>query len=286
MRLGRRLPHVLAKVLRLRHGAELLFDLPLQVAARRGKAAERRSGLRPDGGRREEKTEHGGEDASDHAATILPREGHDGVGAARRAAGGRERLPHHGRLLAETAVREHALDRRAESGRRRVRFRQIEARAELFHSSSDRFLLPHLGDHHERHTEVEALADAVHAAVRDECRCALEHLQLGDVGLHADVGRRRAQARLGDVRADRHHDLDVHVPEGVEAVPVESRVRVEQRAERDIDERRLRSAGSRARKGSGSGRRTENAGRTSRQRVERDARYRRCSSPIGRTPAR
>ena len=155
------------------------------------------------------------------------------------AAGGAEGLAHLRGPSTIGFVRKDAPDGRAEGLGRDGGLGQEQARAELLDAPADDLLLAHLGDHHHGHTEREALAHAVHAAVGHERRGAPQDLQLRDVGLHDEVGRRPAEVLRPHAGAGREDDLAILALQRRETVPVEPGLGVEERAERDVHHDRV-----------------------------------------------
>src|SRR5947209_6493927 len=74
------------------------------------------------------------------------------------------------------------------------------------------------GPHH-RHAVVTTLADAVHAAVRQERAGAPQYVQLRHVRIHHEVRWRGAQVFSGYIRSYRHDHLEVLTLECFETSP-------------------------------------------------------------------
>ena len=122
---------------------------------------------------------------------MRPRSGQDRIGANGGATRRVEGLAHERGLRPERPVMAHAIDRLSKPLRRDLPFRSGTHPPRALRRAGDNLLLAHLRDDDHRHAEVQALAHAVHAAVRDEHRRAAQHVQLRDVRLHDEVGRRR-----------------------------------------------------------------------------------------------
>ena len=114
--------------------------------------------------------------------------------------------------------------------------RKIQSGSQLFDPAPDDCLLAHLRDHQHGDSMIEALVDAVHAAVSQEDRSAPQDVQLRHVRPHDEVPWDIAQGGRGDGRSHRKDDLAIQLREGLETAAVKARIRVEKSPQRCVDQ--------------------------------------------------